>query len=411
MPGIPLPEPKSPLASKTIWFNLIALLLSFLLSGNAQPVMGDGSAFAIDQSLLTAIIVAIANIVLRFLTKSPLSVVRKGGSNDDDDDPDDGYVDDDSNFGIRFTLSYSEVNRREPPANDTVPATPNDLIPTLPSVAAAACLLLLLTSGIAEAAAPKAVLRGPTSIEVGDIVVFSGADSANEPTHFDWEVTPTLANRVQLVSMDGKALSDQDSERVQVAPIPGEYLIRLTVSNADGSSTTFQRIKIPGVAPGPVPGPFPQPAPTPAPLPAPNPAPTPPAPGPFPAPSPAPAPPQPPQPVEPTFPNSPFGLAMPAYKAAKSVNSPNRQAEAACLVKACETLAAEIAAGTLKQPQAIANRIGESIDQCSPPAWDAARNQIAEAIQKLFLDGKLRQPDDWRTLLIDLQQGLAAAAK
>ncbi len=379
MPGIPLPEPKSPLASKTIWFNLIALLISFLLSGRPVPVMGDESPFPIDQGLLANLVIIIANIILRFLTKSPLTVARIDGPND------------------------------QPPGGDglaSIPFQPQPK-PSLPSAVIAAAVAFVLTTTLAEAAAPKAILRGPNSIEVGDIVVFSGADSANEPTHYDWEVTPSLANRVQLVSMDGKALSDQDSERVQVAPIPGEYLIRLTVSNADGSSTTFQRIKIPGVAPGPIPGPTPAPSP----IPSPTPSPVPPAPGPTPGPAPAPSPPPAPQPVEPTFPNSPFGLAMPAYKAAKSVNSPNRQAEAACLVKACETLTAEIAAGTLKQPQAIANRIGESIDQCSPPAWDAARNQIAEAIQKLFLDGKLRQPDDWRTLLIDLQQGLAAAAR
>ena len=60
-------EPKSILASKTFWANLIAL--AAVMAGSAGLDIGVE-----EQGTLVAGIMAVVNIILRFVTKSPVNM-------------------------------------------------------------------------------------------------------------------------------------------------------------------------------------------------------------------------------------------------------------------------------------------------------------------------------------------------
>lgn len=263
---------------------------------------------------------------------------------------------------------------------------------------AGALLLALAFPAFAMAGPPKAIIEGADPSISGEIVVLDGSRSEGEPTNFSWEITPEIKGRRNLLNLD-------QGKRVVVHSFPGDYLVELIVSNADGHSRAVRQLHIPGTAPpSPVPQPVPpQPVPNPAPGPAPAPpAPTPPGPPPGPAPAPE-------QPLT--------GLALSTYNAAMSVQSTKRAAEAACLAGGCSSLSSSIAAGRFNEfttpltvGNALVNEMGKVMNECtatSSAAWADARELIAAKVESLYKAGQLRTAADWKSALDQIAQGLA----
>ncbi len=403
-------EAKPWYTSKTVLVNggglLVAaatMLLQLIQTGALPAIL----------SPYTAILVLAANLILRFLTDRPidLSPLKPKDKGDDDNaagglvpkaptgpfNPDaylerDKYQLPDERTLVPGTLPYVGEKLRHPGGSrvDSPSMTPLTIIFLLG--------FILAFAAIAKAEAPQAVIRGPeASIEVGDIVPFSALQSAGTPTHYDWEISPRVGNRVQLRSSGTGSLDLQTCPEVLVAPIPGRYLLRLTVSNADGSSTVFRDVVIPGQTPMPTPRPVPEPIPTPTPPNPPQPQPGPPGPAPAPTPDPL-----------PVLPAGRFGFATVAYRAALTVDSKTRVSECRSLAGALRGIGAAIAAGTLDNLQEIVNQLGQALDKHTSAAWTKQREQLYEGLEKLYLAGKLQTKDDLRDLLLEAATGLEA---
>lgn len=396
----PLAQAKRWYQSKTITVNaggivvMAFTLLVQLIQSGALPAA---------LSPYAAIIMMVANIVLRLITDKPidLSPLRPKDMGDDEDDSGGGSVPTESTppFDPDF---YTEPDKYQLPWDRTKkPGTLPYHAEELQGRSVFRSLVLLLgfvVCGSAFAEPPQAVIRGPeASIEVGDIVPFSALQSAGEPTHYDWEISPRVGNRVQLRSSGTGSLDLQTCPEVFVAPIPGRYLLRLTVSNAEGSSTVFRDVVIPGQTPMPTPRPVPEPLPTPTPPSPPQPQPGPPGPAPAPTPDPL-----------PVLPAGRFGFATVAYRAALTVDSKTRVSECRSLAGALRGIGAAIAAGTLDNLQEIVNQLGQALDKHTSAAWTKQREQLYEGLEKLYLAGKLQTKDDLRDLLLEAATGLEA---
>lgn len=217
----------------------------------------------------------------------------------------------------------------------------------------AAVALIAATIG----APPKAIIQGPDPGTPGEILTFDGTQSEGEPTHFSWEVTPAIQGRRQL-----KAFADPGQpphSQAQVATFPGTYLLRLTVSNAEGHSTAWREWTLPGQ---PTPSPRPQPTP-PGPLP-PPPQPEPLPPNPEPAPQPDPPPPRP-------VPAGEFEIAPPIDALVDRLITANLAAERLRVAAELDAGASRIAAGvTVKTAdQVIDQVIAPALLAAQAPAW------------------------------------------
>jgi hypothetical protein len=249
-------------------------------------------------------------------------------------------------------------------------------------------LAFLCLAATASAAPPKAFIQGAEPATSGEICVLDASGSEGEPTHYSWDIQPELRGRRQKLEVD-------NGRRVIVASFPGRYLLTLTVSNADGHSTAFKELVIPGNTP-PTPSPLPPaPEPLPGPLPTPSPPspPSPPAPGPAPQPTPEPL----------------TGFAADVAAWANAVQSPGKVQEAKRLADACEATASAIVAGAHSGPAAIlaairaANNaaLGESIK-----AWGPFGVKYGSALGVKYAAGELSTNDKWAALLNETAKGL-----
>lgn len=252
--------------------------------------------------------------------------------------------------------------------------------PSRPNNSSAASLsLLVICCGLASPAvaeSPRVQIVGPNSVQAGELCELEAAE-AEQATHISWRVFPEVVGRRQLVV-------SHDDRHAVISTLPGTYWVLCVASNADGHAVATHTVTVPGVGPAP---------PSPGPIPGPNPRP----------PSPAPAPVDP----EATLPAGEFGLAKDAYRAAMTIQSPNRAAEAQDLARSAGALASEIAAGAVVDPQAIANRMAEAI-AAKGAAWKDFSKSVGKKLQGFYLGGRLNEPADWATALREAQTGLAA---
>lgn len=263
-------------------------------------------------------------------------------------------------------------------------------------------LLLMLAASTAHAEPLKAILVAPHSAEAGTDLFLDASQSEGQVQHYLWRVTPERPGKKQIDT-------SKDKIKPRLMTYPGKWTIELLIVSEDGEqSRCYQTIDIPGAVvpcpepdPSPQPGPQPNPAPTPIP---PTPKPEPPKPEPMPVPDPAP-------------PAGEFGIAPKVFEATKSVPLADRKK----LADACDVLAAQIAAGTLKDPQALLNEI--AVAAKAIPAFTSIMPKIQGILQETYAahkGGRLKinvgvsgvsmaDPSGWQTLLKETSTGLRAA--
>ncbi|HTN03318.1 MAG TPA: hypothetical protein VL132_15625, partial [Planctomycetaceae bacterium] len=210
---------------------------------------------------------------------------------------------------------------------------------------------------------------------------------------FRLEVDPKLVEvRPELAALEQVRLLKEEKS-AEVASFRGVWRLKLTVwDESDDSDVAELWVTVAESGPNPQPLP-PDPAPQPAPAPAPTPT-------PGPAPTPVP---------EPVLPDGKFGVLKATRDAARAVQSTSKAKELQCLIAGCVAVKGQIQQGTLKSPQAIVVGVGGVLASCVSPAWDAARNALADKVDELFKAGQLRTVDDCRGLVDELQSGLEAA--
>jgi len=260
-------------------------------------------------------------------------------------------------------------------------------------------LLALLVPSIAVAAPPRAIITGPTTAIPGELLTLDATSSENEPKHFKWSISPELRGRKQLEPNGGKCV---------VATYPGVYVVTLAISNDDGIDTLTYQLTFPGEAPCPPPAPKPVVPDVPIP------------PVPVPTPTPNPPVPTPPGPVPtPVIPDGEFKVSAKVAALIGKINSPNRSTEAKQLADAADSLAAEVAAGTVTNATVVLTRIGAGIKDIKNPQWVAAATEFAALMQstwqehskgrlKLTTIGGIVDASGWSTLLRELAVGARA---
>ncbi len=277
----------------------------------------------------------------------------------------------------------------QPAAPDTIPFDPNALRPGGGTLLRSLLLFAFLCLPISgHCASPKAVIKGPRTAVPGEFLRYDFGSSTGMKG-FRLEIDPKNDRYEQVRLLKAE-------QAAEVASFKGVYKLTLTVwDEQDDSDVAEWIVAIADPDPDPVPGPTP---PDPAPQPAPTPA---------PQPTPGPAPPTPVP--EPVLPDGKFGVLKATRDAARAVQSAAKAKELQCLIDGCVTVKAQIAAGTLKSPQAIVVGVGGVLASCVSPAWDAARNALADKVEELFKAGQLKTVDDCRGLVDELQSGLEAA--
>ncbi len=238
---------------------------------------------------------------------------------------------------------------------------------------------LLLSCLSLQAAEPKPLIEGPSQAIAGDMVILDATKSAGVK-HFRWRLlSPVISGRKMMeVAADNKS--------VRLATYPGTYVVQLLVGNDEGVDATTHQVIVTGDC-------VPQPEP---------PVPVPPGPGPTPVPVPVP---------EPSFPPGQFSISADAYKWAMAVTAEKRADEAHAMATSCESLAAQVAAGTVKGDQTILNAIGAAFDAgvgSDAAAWKQFRSQLAERVKTIYFDGNRKGPMDWAPLLREVSLGLKA---
>lgn len=125
----------------------------------------------------------------------------------------------------------------------------------------------------------------------------------------------------------------------------------------------------------------------------------------------------PPKPVNPEPEDGRFAVAKQVYRLASIVDSPDRVAECQALAAVFDSVAAQVAAGTLNgsllNPQW--HQISSALTAGNKPiiakhltAWNGPATQLGDAISKRYSDGKLDTNDDWSDLLKEIAVGLKA---
>ena len=402
---IPPPDPvpaKPDVRSKTFWFNFVMGLLS-LIATYVVKSLTETDLFSLRgayldpdvkvgvmslSTLVTLLKLAVAspgviaaiNMILRYYTKS--AVIPFWSSNTD------AKLTPEDIAKIKAFFSGLGNSNKFPPA--------------LPMIFA----IVLLCGSVTMAAAPKALIVGPTSGTPGELLELDASTSL-EATHFRWWVSPVLPGRKQIDPIG-------DGKKVRIASLPGTYTYTVGVSNPEGLDVFSWVVTIPGELPAPGPTPAP---PCPSPLPAP-PAPYGPAP-PVPTPVPVPAPPTPPPAPEPSFPAGKFNVAGDVYREAMKVASPNRAAEASALASAFEVVASSAAAGiydnrlsSMLTAKAVSNAMIEANRKVFPSgseAWADFGKKAGDRATALYNAGKVATGADWAVLLRETAMGLRAA--
>ena len=211
--------------------------------------------------------------------------------------------------------------------------------------------------------------------------------------------TPTIDQRAEKHSTDIEKLK-KSAASIQADVLKSKRELSEKLAECD-----VILAKLAAVVPLPTPSPIPNPAPSPVPAPTPSPV----RPDPLPPPVPAPL------PTEPV--DGRFGIAKAVWKIAKEVQSPDRVAESQALASVFESVAAQVAAGTLNgtllDPQW--HKISVALTAGNKPimakhlaAWKSSAEQLSEAIGQRYGDGKLNSNQDWSDLLNEIASGLKA---
>lgn len=262
-----------------------------------------------------------------------------------------------------------------------------------------AFLLVILQGLCCWGEAPHAVINGPVTGQAGEILILDAGQSTGGPTHFSWDVSPRISGRKMFEPECG------DSSRIRIASFPGKYKYTLIVSNADGNDVVYWDVTIPGAAPQPSPGPNPAPEPSPGP-PQPDPAPEPaPKPGPDPAPNPNPGP--------PVIPDGQFGIARQIVDWAAEITSPTKLQDARGFAGSFEAVASQIASGSLRDADKIAqallasNRsaVGQDVIQAH---WMSLAQHLNAHLAATHFAGKLEDSNQWATYLRECAAGFKA---
>jgi hypothetical protein len=254
-------------------------------------------------------------------------------------------------------------------------------------------LVFLSIAGAASAAAPKAVINGPTTGTAGELLTLDASGSQGDKVRYLWRVQPDLPGRVMFRTCG------EDGSRINIASLPGSWQYTLVVSNAEGADLLTWTVTIPAT-PQPTPSPIPPspPAPVPTPTP-PSPAPTPPVPGP---PAPEPSPPTPPGP-----PDSRFGLIRDIAEWSKGV--PKAERESYALI--CDAMAAEIVATPANFSGANINEMARKIAAAFLAKIGIPRPSLLAVVGKLNarlkeIAPQLKTLDDWAGLFREVAAGL-----
>lgn len=236
----------------------------------------------------------------------------------------------------------------------------------------------LFVCSFVAAGEPKPFIDGPKSAIAGQLVTLD-ASKSEDCIHYKWKViSPTDVPGRRILELDS------DGTKCRIATYPGKYTIQLLVANAEGIEGIFHELIVTDEC-HPEPGPQP--------------------------PQPVPPGPQPPTPVDPVFPSGQFGISTDAYKWAMGVNSPARASEAQACGSAGDTLAAQIAAGTVKGDQQILNAIGTLFNNstsANAAAWVSFRSQLSARVKELWAAGKIKSPTDWSALVREVSLALKA---
>jgi len=247
--------------------------------------------------------------------------------------------------------------------------------------------------GTSYAAAPKAVINGPTTGTAGELLTLDASGSQGDKVRYLWRVQPDLPGRVMFRTCG------ENGSRINIASLPGSWQYTLVVSNAEGADLLTWTVTIPAT-PQPTPSPIPPSPPVPGPTPPPpSPAPTPPAPGP---PAPEPSPPAPPGP-----PDSRFGLIRDIAEWSKGV--PKAERESYALI--CDAMAAEIVATPANFSGANINEMAKKIAAAFLAKVGTPRLGLVPVVLKLNarlreLSPQLKTLDDWAGLFREVAAGL-----
>lgn len=270
-------------------------------------------------------------------------------------------------------------------------------------------LALLFVPSVVIAEPLKAVLTVPQTAVSGSDVYIDASQSTGEIKFY--LIFADQVDAVGKILRKGDIVSTGDAKKPRLRTLVGNWRCRLIVVDEDGKYDEAESLcVIPGAGgsncPAPNPNPTPNPEPDPGPLP----------PGPTPIP-PTPVPPTPKPDAGP--PAGEFGIAVKIWTIAKGVNSPNRAAEAKQLADACDVLAAQIAAGTLKDPQALITGMASELKKL--PDWDAVKGDVGKAIQDVVKAGQsgrlkingllsftMAEPAAWQQLVKEISSGLRA---
>jgi hypothetical protein len=256
-------------------------------------------------------------------------------------------------------------------------------------------LVCLALAGAASAAAPKAVINGPTTGTAGELLTLDASGSQGDDVRYLWRVQPDLPGRVMFRTCG------EDGSRINIASLPGSWQYTLVVSNAEGADLLTWTVTIPAT-PQPTPSPIPPAPPVPGPTPAPpSPAPTP-TPGP---PAPEPSPPTPPGPPGP--PESRFNLIRDIAIWSKGIAKAERESYALI----CDAMAAEIVATPANFSGANINEIAKKVAAAFLTKVGTPRLGLVPVVLKLNarlreLSPQLKTLDDWAGLFREVAAGL-----
>lgn len=265
-------------------------------------------------------------------------------------------------------------------------------------------LAFLLLATVAQAQPLKAILVVPQTAVSGSDVYIDASQSTGEIQHY--LIFAEMLDSNGRVLKKGDIVPTGDKTKPRLRSLVGRWRIRLIVVAEDERYDEAEAVcLIPGIGgscpePDPMPGPQPEPQPQPIP------------------PKPVPPGPQPLPPPDPIVPVGEFGIAPKIYAIGSKVDSQTRAAEAKQLADACDVFAAQIAAGTMTDPQALLNEMAMKLKAF--PAWKSSVGPIGVAIQEAIKANPVRfkvngvlsftmaDPSAWQVLLKEIGVGLRA---
>jgi hypothetical protein len=261
----------------------------------------------------------------------------------------------------------------------------------LPAVTKSLLVFLSIASA-ASAAAPKAVINGPTTGTAGELLTLDASGSQGDKVRYLWRVQPDLPGRVMFRTCG------EDGSRINIASLPGSWQYTLVVSNAEGADLLTWTVTIPAT---------PQPTPSPIPPSPPAPVPTPTPPSPAPTPTPGPPAPEPSPPAPPGPPESRFNLIRDVAEWSKDIAKADRIAYAGI----CEAMAAEIVATPANFTGANINEMAAKIARAFLAKIGIPRPSLLAVVGKLNarlkeIAPQLKTLDDWAGLFREVAAGL-----